>query len=186
MNTRAPSQNTKSAAKRFVEASSAVMAQGWAGALIATARNKETGPQGSDELRATSWRSLWSLQLFLTISIAAFFVRDFNLYTTLPENVLQILGCPPPPTLAHLALAGYVVTVLIPLIIQLLSGEQTVAQWRHLGYRSAFYCFYLFSGTLAANFFLVFATGMFLYLLEQACICVSIARAGHGGGQFAG
>jgi hypothetical protein len=183
MKPQAPYQNKQSVGKSLLEASLAVVAQGWAGALIATARRKEPGLQGHDELRATSWRSLWSLQLFLTISIAAFFVRDFNLYEAFPENVLQILGCPPPPALAHIALAGYVVTVLIPLTIHLLSGEQPVAQWRHLGYRSAFYCFYLFSNTLAANFFLVFATGIILYLLEQASICVSIAKAGHGDGQ---
>lgn len=183
MKTGAPYQHSKSAGKRFIEAGMAMMAQGWAANLYTAIRHKEEGVHGNDELRATSWRCLWSLQLFLTISIAAFLVRDFNLYAAFPESVLQILGCPPPPSLAHIALAGYVFTVLIPLVIQLLNGEQPVAQWRHLGYRSAFYCFYLFSNTLATNFFLVFATGMLLYLLEQACICISIARAGHGDGQ---
>lgn len=183
MKTRAPHPGRQLTGKSILEASLAVVAQGWAGALIATAQRKGEGSHGHDDLRAASWRSLWSLQLFLTISIAAFFVRDFNLYEVFPESVLQILGCPPSPTLAHIALAGYVVTVLIPLVIHLLSGEQPVAHWRHLGYRSAFYCFYLFSATLANNFFLVFATGIALYLLEQASICVSIAKAGHGDGQ---
>ena len=183
MKTGAPHQQQKSAGKRFIEAGMAMMAQGWAANLFTSIRPGEERMHGSDDLRSTSWRCLWSLQLFLTISIAAFLVRDFNLYAAFPESVLQILGCPPPPTLAHIALAGYAFTVLTPLAIQLLNGEQPVAQWRHLGYRSAFYCFYLFSNTLAANFFLAFATGMFLYLLEQACICISIARAGHGDGQ---
>ncbi|NJC89404.1 MAG: hypothetical protein FIB02_12890 [Desulfuromonas sp.] len=186
MKTQAPHQNKHSAGKKFLAASIAVVSQGWAANLIAPTRRTEDGLPANDALRATSWRSLWSLQLFLTISIAAFLVRDFNLYAAFPESVLQILGCPPPPTLAHIALAGYVFTVLTPLVIQLLSGEQPVAQWRHLGYRSAFYCFYLFSNTLAANFFLVFATGIFLYLLEQASICVAITKAGHGNGQLAG
>lgn len=186
MKTQAPYQNKKSAGKKFFAASIAVVSQGWAGNLIAPARPKEDGLHGNDELRATSWRSLWSLQLFLTVSIAAFLVRDFNLYEAFPESVLQILGCPPPPTLAHIALAGYIFTVLIPLVIQMLNGDQPVAQWRHLGYRSAFYCFYLFSNTLTVNFFLVFATGIILYLLEQATICIAIAKAGHGDGQLAG
>lgn len=183
MNPNAPRQKGKSTGQELFDACLAVVAQGWAGALLANLRRRGSGTHNQDELRATSWRSLWSLQLFLTISIAAFFAKDFNLYETFPENVLQILGCPPPPSLAHIALAGYVVTVLIPLVIQLLSGEHPVTQWRHLGYRSAFYCFYLFSNTLAANFFLVFATGIVLYLLEQACICVSIAKTGHGNDQ---
>jgi len=44
---------------------------------------------------------------------------------------------------------------------------------------------YLFSGTLTANFFLVFATGILLYLLEQATICFAIAKASHNDGQLA-
>jgi len=185
MKSQAPYQTKQSAGKTFLNASLAVVARGWAGNLIAPARQKEDGLPGNDELRATSWQSLWSLQLFLTISIAAFLVRDFNLYTALPEPVLQILGCPPPPTLAHIALAGYVFTVLIPLAIHWLNDEQPVAQWRHLGYRAAFYAFYLFSGTLTANFFLAFTTGILLYLLEQATICFAIAKAGHNDGQLA-
>ena len=84
-----------------------------------------------------------------------------------------------------LALAGYVLTVLIPLGIHLLNSDLPVAHWRHLGYRSAFYGFFLCSNTLTTHFFLVFATGIFLYLLEQASICIAIARTGHGRGQFA-
>lgn len=179
MKSQAPDHTQTAPTKTF-------LAAGWAGALLATARPGGDAPRSHDDLRASSWRSLWSLQLFLTISIAAFFVRDVNLYTTLPDSVLQILGCPPPPALAHLALAGYVVTVLIPLGIQLLGGDPPPAQWRHLGYRGAFYAFYLFSATLASHFFLVFATGMFLYLLEQAGLCVALAKAGHGNGQVAG
>lgn len=180
MKTRAFHSNHRFAGKGLIEAGLAVVSQGWAGQLL---RHKDVSPSGGDELRAASWRSLWSLQLFLTLSIAAFLVRDVNLYAVLPESILQVLGAPPPPVLAHIALAGYVFTVMIPLTIRVINGEQPVAQWRHLGYRSAFYCFYLFSATLATHFFMVFATGMILYLIEQAGICLAIARAGHGNGQ---
>lgn len=185
MKTQAPTPERKPARTPRFDASTAAGVQSWAGGLIAAARHQE-GVSGSDELQATSWRSLWSLQLFLTISIAAFFVRGFDLYAALPEHVLQILGCPPPPVLVHLALAGYVLTVLIPLGIHLLNGEKPEAQWRHLGYRSAFFAFYLCSNTLAAHFVLVFTTGILLYLLEQAALCFVIARAGRGDGQLAG
>lgn len=169
-----------SAVRTFLADSLAVVSQGWAGQLFAPTRRT----LGGETLRTVSWRTLWSLQLFLTISVAAFLVRDFDLYATLPESVLQVLGCPPPPVLAQLALAGYVVTVLIPLVIHLLNNERPVAHWRHLGYRSAFYGFFLCSNTLAVNFLLVFATGMLLYLLEQACICIALAKTGDG--QLAG
>lgn len=184
MKTQPPTPHRQTARKQRFDASTAAGVQSWAGTLIAAARHQEGTLPGSDEPQAASWHSLWSLQLFLTISIAAFFVRGFDLYVALPENVLQILGCPPPPTLVHLALAGYVLTVLLPLGIHLLNGEKPAAQWRHLGYRSAFYAFYLCSGTLTAHFFLVFTTGILLYLLEQAALCFLIARAGRSDGQL--
>lgn len=132
-----------------------------------------------------SRHNLWSLQLFLLVSCAAFLVRDFDLYTAFPDSVLQVLGCPPPPVLTHLALAGYIFTVLTPLVIHLLDGERPVMHWRHLGYRSFFYLFYLWSGTLAGNFLMVFAAGVTLYLLEQASINFSLARTVAGDGQAA-
>jgi hypothetical protein len=121
--------------------------------------------------------------LFLLVSCAAFLVRDFNLYVSFPESVLQILGCPPPATLVHIALAGYIFTVVTPLTIHLLNGENPVVHWRHLGYRASFYGFYLFSNTLTANFILVFAIGIALYLLEQLIVCVALGKSSLGDGQ---
>jgi hypothetical protein len=136
-----------------------------------------------DEARSASRQNLQSLQLFLLLSCAAFLVRDFNLYATFPENILQVLGCPPPPLMVQIALAGYIFTALTPLVIHLLTGEKPVAQWRHLGYRSAFYLFFLWSGTLTAHFAAVFVTGVALYLLEQFHICTTIARASESSSQ---
>lgn len=141
------------------------------------------GSRPSDDLSGIAKRGLWNLQLFLLISCGAFLVRDFNLYATFPESVLQVLGCPPPPVLVYLALAGYIVTVMIPLTIHLLTGETPTAQWRHLGYRSAFYLFFLWSGTLTAHFALVFVAGVALYLLEQVCIGLASARTSQSSGQ---
>jgi hypothetical protein len=137
----------------------------------------------ADDLRPLARRGLWSLQLFLLISCAFFLVRDFNLYASFPESVLQVLGCAPPPPLVYLALAGYLVTALIPLTLQMLSGEKPTAQWRHLGYRTAFYLFFLWSGTLAAHFAVVFIAGVTLYLLEQFCLCLASSRTSEGSGQ---
>jgi hypothetical protein len=141
------------------------------------------GSLPSDELRDSAKRGLWQLQLFLLISCGAFLVRDFNLYTTFPESVLQVLGCPPPPVLVYLALAGYLVTAMIPLTIHLLTGEAPTAQWRHLGYRTAFYLFFLWSGTLTAHFALVFIAGVALYLLEQLGIGLASSRTSQRSGQ---
>jgi len=178
-------QRGKGPGEKHPTASAAVVTRRWTERIAQTMRQDNDSPRSLDELRVISRRSYWSLQLFLAISAIAFLVRDFNLYEALPESVLQILGCPPPPTLAHIALAGYIFTVLTPLAIHLLSGEQPVSQWRHLGYRSAFYAFYLFSNTLTANFIVVFTIGVTLYMLEQASICISIGKTNDGDGQLA-
>ncbi|TLM68938.1 MAG: hypothetical protein FDZ69_01685 [Deltaproteobacteria bacterium] len=141
----------------------------------------EGRPRPADALRAAQRGSLRSLQLFLAISLTAFPARDYNLYNTLPESLLHILGAPPQPILVHLALAGYVFTVLTPLTIRLLNGDAPAFQWRHLGYRSAFYAFYLFSAALAVNFIVVLVIGVSLYLLEQAILCLAMTRATSGG-----
>lgn len=183
METRAPYRNRSTTGEQIGCVRTATATPRWAATICASTRRDDRDPSGMDELRALSRRSLWSLRLFLLISSAAFFARDFDLFAALPESILQILGCPPSPLLAHLALAGYVFTVLTPLVIHLLTGEQPMAQWRHLGYRAAFYGFYLFSNTLSANFLLVFAVGITLYLLEQGSICLALARTGQGDGQ---
>jgi hypothetical protein len=125
---------------------------------------------------------LSDLQRFILISAAFFMVRDFNLYQAFPEEVLQILGCAPPPQLVLIALAGYVFTVVTPLLIHLSTGERPTASRWHLLYRSIFYLFFLCSQTLDGYFMLVLGTGLLLYLLEQTCVGVSLHRLGHGNG----
>lgn len=178
MNSQPPHRKEKMVARRSLRTAIPTVARRWQGSHAATHPGTQQERE-FDALRISFRRSLQSLQLFLAISVSAFLIREVDLYATLPESLLWILGCPPPPLLAHLALAGYIFTVLTPLTIHLLTGEQPVSQWRHLGYRSAFYAFYLFSNTLTANFILVFATGVILYLLEQASLCLAISRAGH-------
>lgn len=143
-------------------------------------RHPDRGLGQGEPLRAISKRSLWSLQLFLLISCAAFLVRDFDLYATFPESVLQILGCAPPPLLVQIALGGYIFTVVTPLLIHMINGDPPALSGWHLAYRSIFYLFFLCSNTLTAHFVPVFAAGVSLYLLEQTCVGLGIYRLNHG------
>jgi hypothetical protein len=136
----------------------------------------------AEELRGLSRRGLSDLQRFILVSAAVFMVRDFNLYEAFPEEVLQILGCAPPPQLVLIALAGYVFTVVTPLLIHLCQGDKPAVSHWHLLYRSIFYLFFLCSQTLDAYFMLVLGIGLLLYLLEQTCVGVSIHRLNHGNG----
>jgi hypothetical protein len=148
--------------------------------LRATTVNRQADP--ADQLRGTFQCGLSDLQRFILISSAAFMVRDFNLYQAFPEEILQILGCAPPPQLVLIALAGYVFTVITPLLIHLCQGDKPVTNRWHLLYRSAFYLFFLFSQSLDSYFMLVLATGMSLYLLEQSLLGLLIYRLQNGNG----
>ncbi len=118
-------------------------------------------------LQTLSRKGLWGLLLFLLASVAAFLVQDFNLYRTLPEPVLEILGCPPPATLIHLALTGYSFTVVVPVLIRMATGDVPVISWHHLPCRTVFYLFYLASTKLPENISAVIVIGVLLYVVEQ-------------------
>ena len=149
--------------------------------LSATTVTRQADPAG--ELRTTFRRGLSDLQRFILISAACFMIRDFNLYQAFPEEVLQILGCAPPPQLVLIALAGYVFTVITPLFVHLCRGDKPVANRWHLVYRSLFYLFFLCSQSLDSYFMLVLGIGLTLYLLEQTIIGTAISRLNHGNGQ---
>lgn len=121
-------------------------------------------------LHSMSRRGLIGLLFFLVSGVAAFMVQDFNLYKALPEAVLQVLGCPPPATLIHLALTGYSFTVVVPVLIRMATGAPPVVAWHHNLCRAIFYLFYLVSTTLPENFIAVLTIGIILYGMEQAGI----------------
>ncbi|MCK4507098.1 MAG: hypothetical protein KAU27_01055 [Desulfuromonadales bacterium] len=140
-------------------------------------QKKTEASLASSVLYALSRKGLWGLLLFLIVSVAAFMVQDFNLYKTLPESVLQILGCPPPEILIHLALTCYSFTVVVPFLIRMATGERPVIGWHHLLYRTFFYLFYLVSMTLPENFVAVIIIGILLYVVEQIGLWAYLYKA---------
>lgn len=146
--------------------------------LNATPVSRHADP--ADELLGIFNRGLSDLQRFILISAAFFMIRDFDLYQAFPEDVLQVLGCAPPPQLVLGALAGYVFTVITPLFVNFCRGDKPVVNRWHLGYRSIFYFFLLCSQSLDSYFMLVLGTGVILYLLEECLVGMRIYRLQHG------
>ena len=130
----------------------------------------------SSELQALSRKGLWGLLIFLLISIAAFLVKDFNLYESFSEPILQILGSPPPAILIHLAIICYSFTIFVPVMIRMANEDNPTIGWSHLFYRSVFYLFYLVSTTLPENFVPILCIGVFLYIVEQVGIWAALYR----------
>jgi len=172
--------NSRKNSEKLRKASSIPVAGHWLGHDVA--EQQSTGPRmTATALHALSRKGLWGLLFFLLASIAAFLVQDFNLYHAFPEPVLQILGCPPPATLIHLALTGYSFTVVVPVLIRMATGENPAIGWHHLLCRSVFYLFYLVSTTLPENFMAVICIGILLYAVEQVAIWSYIHKHLRGG-----
>ena len=120
--------------------------------------------------------SLMSLVLFLVISICAFTFKDFNLFESASESMRQILGYPPPAYLISVALAVYCFSSAILTLTAMANDVQPTQKWNHLGYRSAFFLFYCFSGAIAANFLPVLLVGLSLYGLDQCHLWIYNAK----------
>jgi cytochrome bd-type quinol oxidase subunit 2 len=142
----------------------------------ATAQNTK-----SDTESNVQNHSLIGLVTFLLISICAFTFKDFNLFEAASESVRQILGYPPPAYLISVALAVYAFSSAILTLTAMANDAKPTQKWNHLGYRSAFFIFYCFSGTIAANFLPVLMVGLALYGLDQFHIGIYNAKINHEG-----
>ncbi|MBW6509192.1 MAG: hypothetical protein K0A94_06545 [Desulfuromonadales bacterium] len=111
--------------------------------------------------------NLWELFLFLLVSICAYNVRDLNLFAMASEPLRQLLGYPPPAYMVSIALAVYFGSSIILGLKALASRSRPESTWNHLGYRSAFYFFYSFTGGIADHFLPVLLVGLLLYGLDQ-------------------
>jgi hypothetical protein len=116
------------------------------------------------DLQSRSNRGVWSLCLFLTVSIAARW--DFRFLPALPEKVHVLLGRPPPTSWISVALVAYSFSALVLTLSRMMSGEVSRGGLAHVGYLTAFYGFYYFAGGLPDNFWAVFAAGLTILGLE--------------------
>lgn len=105
------------------------------------------------------------LAIFLAVSITA--QQDFSIIPTLPDNIRDILGRPPSPNMISAALVLYSFSAIILVLTRMVSSSERYGGITHVGYLTAFYIFYHFSGSLHDNFWAVFAAGLTVLLLES-------------------
>jgi len=133
-------------------------------------QNAQTGgpiPESGNDLTRLSRRSLLELVLFLALSTFFFSIRHVDLLAPLTENVRQLLGCPPPPILTTLAVAGYTLSAAILVRGRIINGARPSCEWWHLCFWTTFCFFYAVAHALPENFMGVFVAGLFLFTLEQ-------------------
>ncbi|PLY04626.1 MAG: hypothetical protein C0622_02540 [Desulfuromonas sp.] len=126
-------------------------------------------------VQVTRWngmirRNLVEVVCFLLICIGAYNWRDFNLFEQAAEPLRQILGYPPPALYVSIALMVYVAAVVTLRLTAMARDEPPELKWQNLGYRTAFFMFYSFSGAVAEHFVPVFVSGLLLYAMEQCHI----------------
>lgn len=131
----------------------------------------------AEECNCRLRNNLWGLASFVLISIIAFSCKEFNLFESASEPVRQILGTPPPALFINIALVVYCVSAFILTLTSIASDSVPAPAWKNLGYRSAFYLFYSFSGAISGHFIPVLLVGLFLYALDQCHIWVYNSKA---------
>lgn len=114
-----------------------------------------------------SRHNLWELALFLLVSICAYNIRDINLFAVASEPLRQVLGYPPPAYLVSIALAVYFFSAFVLGLTAIINRASPPQTWNHLGYRSIYYFFYSFTGSIGEYFLPVLITGLILYGLDQ-------------------
>lgn len=125
-----------------------------------------------DRRYAMSRHNLWEMLLFVVVSLYAYAIGDLNLFNLASEPLRQVLGYPPSAYLVSIALAVYCFSAVSLTLSAMVRGIQPEQKWNRIGYRSAFYFFYAFSGSIGSNFPAVLLVGLLLYGLDQCHIWV--------------
>ena len=109
--------------------------------------------------------SKWWTALFALVSLGA--AVNFRFLPPISEEMRQFLGASPSPSLISVALIVYAFSTLILILGNMNTGPRRFQGWSHIGYLSAFYLFYYYTGALRDNFWPVFIAGLTILGLED-------------------
>jgi len=143
------------------------------------AQRREEILHSIDSLYALSRQGLWKLILFLAFSTAALQARDVDLFSTLPENIREILGCPVPPEFVHVVLAISTISALILHAGRDTDNARCSSGWLQFGMAVFYYPLYAMSNSLGTWFPLVCGAGLITIVFEHLAIWVRTSRAIH-------
>lgn len=117
------------------------------------------------QLRHKSNRGLWTMALFIAVSIVA--LGDFSILPSLPHSVRAILGKAPSAIMISGALVLYTFSAIILVLARMMGGKEEYSGFAHVGYLTAFYGFYHFAKALNENYWAVFVAGITILGLES-------------------
>jgi hypothetical protein len=115
-------------------------------------------------LRRLSTRGIWSLALFLLISLTAW--RNFP-FLPPPETFITHLGSPPSAQLVSTLFLIYTFFAILLSLSRMIAGVAHLGSFSHIGYLSGFFFFYFIAKALDDNYWAVFAAGITILGIES-------------------
>ena len=116
-------------------------------------------------LERVSLAGLWSMVLFLLVSLGAY--DNFSFLPELTEDFRRMLGAPPPSEMISLALVIYAFSGIVGTLARMSRNIKPFRGLMHMAFFAAFYAFYFLSGVLPDNFWAVFFAGLSVMGLEN-------------------
>jgi hypothetical protein len=127
-------------------------------------RSRKIQARISDLKKQIRYSKLW-MALFFLVSLGA--AVNFRFFPPISENMRQLLGVSPSPSLISIALIVYAFSALILILGRMNTGSVRFQGWSHIGYLTAFYLFYYYTDALRDNFWAVFIAGLTILGLEN-------------------
>jgi hypothetical protein len=116
-------------------------------------------------LERASGLGLWSMVIFLLVSLAAY--DNFSFLPDMSDEMRTILGAPPPGEMISLALVIYAFSSIVRTLARMSRNVKPYTGLMHAAFFTAFYTFYHLSGVLHGNFWAVFFAGISVMGLEN-------------------
>lgn len=117
-----------------------------------------------NRLQRYSTRGVWSLSLFLLISLWAW--RSFPFLPT-PESFIALLGTPPSSQLVGTLFIVYTFFAILLSLSRMISGVAHHGSFSHVAYLAGFFFFYYVDKALDDNYWAVFAAGLTILGVES-------------------
>lgn len=134
---------------------------------IASHKHPSLSSTGNDELHINLRSGLWGVFMFLGTSVIALYFSKYSLASSLPADIMNLLGSTPPVILINYVFGASTLSSLIIIAGRIYNGLEPGKTSTHLWFRVFFYLLYFISGALSEYFNMVFISGLVVLGLQH-------------------